>query len=146
MNSGIEPAEVIDALSESLRQIGRKYETGDFFLSELMMAAILSTEVTRMLQPHLVKNKAKKTIGKVAIGTVKGDIHDIGNIAVDNLAKKDTQDIAEETKDCIRKASPGGGHILSSSNSWASGAKLENCLTMVETGRKFGIYPITVSN
>ena len=82
LNSGIETSEVIDALSDSLRQVGEKYEAGDFFLSELMMAAILSTEVTKILEPHMLKEK-KRPIGKVVMGTVKGDIHDIGkNIVV----------------------------------------------------------------
>jgi len=45
-------------------------------------------------------------------------------------------DIVEEIKNWIRKASPGGGYILSSSNTWVGGAKLENCLAMVETVRK----------
>jgi uroporphyrinogen decarboxylase len=66
----------------------------------------------------------------------------IGNVAVDSLAKKSKAEVIRETKDCIKNASPGGGHILSSSNSWAAGAKLENCLAMVETGRKYGAYPI----
>jgi uroporphyrinogen-III decarboxylase len=68
----------------------------------------------------------------------------MGNVSVDNLATKSREEIVEETKTCIRKASPGGGHILSSSNSWAAGAKLENCLTMVETGRRYGAYPIAI--
>jgi uroporphyrinogen decarboxylase len=82
----------------------------------------------------------------VDIGSVKKMYGDrlvlMGNISVDNLAMKGRDDIIEEVKRCIRDASPGGGHILSSSNSWAAGAKLENCLTMVETGKTFGVYPI----
>ena len=39
------------------------------------------------------------------------------------------------------QAAPGGGYILSSSNSWYTDVKLENCLAMVETGRKYGVYP-----
>ena len=65
-----------------------------------------------------------------------------GNVSVDNLALKKREDIVEETKRVIKVASPGGGHILSSSNSWYGGVKLENCLAMVETGRKYGKYPI----
>jgi uroporphyrinogen decarboxylase len=84
----------------------------------------------------------------VDIGKVKEKYGDklilIGNVSVDNLARKSKEEIIEETKNCIKKASPGGGHILSSSNSWAAGAKLENCLAMVETGRKYGIYPIKI--
>lgn len=68
----------------------------------------------------------------------------IGNISVDNLARKSREEIVNEVKSCISRASPGGGHILSSSNSWAAGVKLENCMTMVETGKMFGIYPISI--
>ena len=68
----------------------------------------------------------------------------IGNISVDNLAMKRRADIIEEVKKCIRDASSGGGHILSSSNTWAAGAKLENCLAMVEAGKTFGMYPIRI--
>ena len=84
----------------------------------------------------------------VNIGEVKEKYGDklvlIGNVAVDNLARNTEDEIAEETKEVIKKASPGGGHILSSSNSWASGSKLENCMVMVEIGRKFGVYPINI--
>jgi uroporphyrinogen decarboxylase len=82
----------------------------------------------------------------VDIGEVKRRYGDkfvlIGNVAVESLARKRAEDIVDETKECIRRASPGGGHILSSSNSWAAGAKLENCLAMVEAGKKYGVYPI----
>ena len=84
----------------------------------------------------------------VDIGKIKEKYGDrlvlIGNISVDNLAEKERSDIRDEVRNCIKIASPGGGHILSSSNSWAAGAKLENCLTLVETGRRCGIYPIKV--
>ncbi len=83
----------------------------------------------------------------VDIGQVKTSYGDrlvlMGNVAVDSLARKNREEVIAETKICIRKASPGGGHILSSSNSWAAGAKLENCLAMVKTGRKYGKYPIS---
>ncbi len=67
-----------------------------------------------------------------------------GNVSVDNLATKSVEEIIEETKQVIRNASPGGGHILSSSNSWYGGGKLENYLAMVEAGRKYGKYPISI--
>jgi len=68
----------------------------------------------------------------------------IGNVSVDHLALSSRAAVVEETKRCIRDASPGGGHILSSSNSWAAGAKLENCLAMVETAKQYGVYPISI--
>lgn len=82
----------------------------------------------------------------VDIGEVKRRYKDklvlVGNVSVDNMAIKSKDDIIEETKECIRKAAPGGGYILSSSNSWYAGCKLENCIAMVEAGWKYGRYPI----
>jgi len=84
----------------------------------------------------------------VDIGEVKAKYGDklvlMGNVAVDSLARKSEKEVVEETKECIRRASPGGGHFLSSSNSWFTDAKLENCLAQVKTGRKYGKYPISV--
>jgi uroporphyrinogen decarboxylase len=84
----------------------------------------------------------------VDIGDVKAKYGEklilMGNVAVDSLARRSEREVIEETKECIRKASPGGGHILTSSNSWYTDAKLKNCLTMVEAGRRYGRYPISL--
>jgi uroporphyrinogen decarboxylase len=83
------------------------------------------------------------------IGAVKARYGDkltlMGNVAVDTLTTGSKEQVIEETKACLRKAAPRGGYILSSSNSWYGGAKLENCLAMVETGRKYGNYPIRIA-
>jgi len=68
----------------------------------------------------------------------------MGNISVDNLCTKTPQDIVKETKECLRVAAPGGGYILSSSNSWYANAKFENCQAMIDTGRIYGRYPIGI--
>ncbi len=67
---------IIDALSGALEEVGERYEKGEFFLSELMMAGHLANEITLMLKPYL--GRTDRSLGKVVIGTVKGDIHDIG--------------------------------------------------------------------
>jgi uroporphyrinogen decarboxylase len=82
----------------------------------------------------------------VDIGKVKEEWGDkiflMGNVAVDSLALKSTQEVVEETKDCIRKAAPGGGFVLGSSNTWYAHCKLANCLAMTRTGHEYGKYPI----
>ena len=82
------------------------------------------------------------------IGEVKRRYGDrlilIGNVSVDNLCMRTKEEIIQETKECIRNAAPGGGYILSSSNSWYTDAKLDNCLAMVDAGRKYGGYPINI--
>jgi uroporphyrinogen decarboxylase len=82
------------------------------------------------------------------IGAVKTRYGDklvlMGNVAVDTLTFGSRAQVVEETKACLRRAGPGGGYVLSSSNSWYGGAKLENCLAMVETGKEYGRYPIRI--
>lgn len=64
-------------LREGLEEVGRRYEAGKYFLSELLFAALLMDEALKVLEPHLEKVSIKKR-GTIVLGTVKGDIHDIG--------------------------------------------------------------------
>jgi len=82
LKSGVGPLEILNTLNQALDEVGRRYEKGEYFLSELIMAGVLSTEVTSLLEPHLIRSR-RISLGKVVIGTVRGDIHDIGkNILV----------------------------------------------------------------
>jgi len=82
LRSNIDPGDFVAALREALEDVGTKYESGEYFLSELIMAGVLSTEVTHMLRPYLTKT-GLKPLARVAIGTVRGDVHDIGkNIVI----------------------------------------------------------------
>jgi len=66
-----------------------------------------------------------------------------GNVdCTGNLCDGTPEQVAQEVRDCIRKAARGGGYILSSSNTIHSGVKPENLLAMVEAARKYGKYPI----
>ncbi len=78
-----------------------------------------------------IKKKYKE---KVAI---KGNIN-----CADTLSNRSVADVVREVKECILKASPGGGHIISSSNSIHSGVKPENYRAMLDTIREYGTYPI----
>jgi methylmalonyl-CoA mutase cobalamin-binding domain/chain len=80
--SGVKPTEIVDSLSEALNDVGKKYDRGEYFLSELMMGGVLAVEVMNIVKPQLTTAE-RKTLGKVIIGTVKGDLHDIGkNIVI----------------------------------------------------------------
>jgi 5-methyltetrahydrofolate--homocysteine methyltransferase len=62
--------------------VGDKYEKGDLFLSELMYVGHLASEVTNLLEPHLIDAEIELR-GKIIIGAVEGDVHDIGkNIVI----------------------------------------------------------------
>jgi 5-methyltetrahydrofolate--homocysteine methyltransferase len=66
-----------DALIAAMGEVGNRYEEGDMFVPEMLISARAMQAGLTLLKPHLLGGKAEST-GKVAIGTVKGDLHDIG--------------------------------------------------------------------
>ena len=78
LNSKISPQEIVhQGFSKGMEIVGEKYENGEYFLSELIMAGVTMNESLELIKP-LLKGKDMKSCGKVAIGTVEGDLHDIG--------------------------------------------------------------------
>jgi len=75
---GTAPMEIVDSAREAMGIVGDRYEKGTYFLPELIMAGEMLGQITQMLKPELAKMPEVKRQGKVLIGTVKGDIHDIG--------------------------------------------------------------------
>ncbi len=73
-----DPMEILDSAREAMGVVGQRYEEGAYFLPELMLAGEMLTQITEILKPELAKLPEVKRHGKVLIGTVRGDIHDIG--------------------------------------------------------------------
>jgi len=91
---------------------------------------------------HPLEPQAGNNIAKVK-EKYGGKLCLIGNVdCAYTLCFGSKEDVKKETVKCIRSASPGGGHILGSSHSLHHMVKLENVLTMIKTGRKYGKYPI----
>jgi methanogenic corrinoid protein MtbC1 len=84
LEAGEDPVEILNDLKYVAEKIGEKYERGEFFVADLVMAGEILKEITDLVKPKLDElGKVRKTIGKFVIGTVEGDIHDIGkNIVV----------------------------------------------------------------
>jgi methylmalonyl-CoA mutase cobalamin-binding domain/chain len=83
LTMGIAPAELMKELKEGLDEIGAKYEKGEYFLSELVISGEITKTALDVLRPHFGKGQQK--LGKVVIGTVEGDIHDIGKNIVSTI-------------------------------------------------------------
>jgi 5-methyltetrahydrofolate--homocysteine methyltransferase len=66
-----------DGLIAAMDEVGRRFEEGDFFVPEMLIAARAMQTGLQLLKPRLIESGVKAA-GKVAIGTVKGDLHDIG--------------------------------------------------------------------
>jgi corrinoid protein of di/trimethylamine methyltransferase len=77
---GIDPIEAIDeGLAKGVRTIGDKFAVGEAFLTELVMAGEAMKAGVEVLRPVILQRKLqRKSTGIVVIGTVRGDIHDIG--------------------------------------------------------------------
>ena len=66
-----------DALIRAMDEVGKRFEEGEFFVPEMLVAARAMQAGLTILKPQLIASGAKAA-GKIAIGTVKGDLHDIG--------------------------------------------------------------------
>ncbi len=78
MEAGLAPAEVLNkGLIAGMAEVGRLFEEGEYFVPEMLIAARAMQAGMALLKPKLVEADVK-SLGKVVIGTVKGDLHDIG--------------------------------------------------------------------
>jgi 5-methyltetrahydrofolate--homocysteine methyltransferase len=75
---GAPPMSILDAAREAMGIVGERYEKGTYFLPELIMAGEMLTQITEIVKPELAKMPDIQRHGKVLVGTVQGDIHDIG--------------------------------------------------------------------
>ena len=70
-----------DGLISAMAEVGQLFEDGEFFVPEMLIAARAMSAALEILKPRLVE-QGIEPIGKIAIGTVKGDLHDIGKSLV----------------------------------------------------------------
>jgi 5-methyltetrahydrofolate--homocysteine methyltransferase len=78
----VTPKEIMSTCEMALIKIGDKYESGEYYISGLIMAGEIMNRVIKSVAPRMVPNEASSMRGKVLIGTIQGDIHGLGkNIA-----------------------------------------------------------------
>jgi len=88
LEAGEDPLKILDDLMTVAEEIGKKYETGEFFVADLVMAGEILKGISELVRPKLKEaSKERKVIGKFVIGTVEGDIHDIGKNIVVTMAE-----------------------------------------------------------
>lgn len=78
VDQGVKPGVILDAVRKAMDVIGERYEKGVYFLPELILAGEIMNQIVEIIKPKLVESPEVKRHGRVVIGTVKGDIHDIG--------------------------------------------------------------------
>jgi len=85
LSGGTEPKEVLNSgLISGMNVVGQKFKDGEYFLPEVLLSARAMKSGMKILEPELSRTGVEP-IGKVVIGTVKGDLHDIGKNIVASM-------------------------------------------------------------
>jgi len=77
LDSGANPVDVLDACRQAMGIIGMRFETGESFIPELILAGEILSQISAILKPRMAQAGDNKRLGKIVLGTVQGDIHDI---------------------------------------------------------------------
>ena len=78
IKEGADPMEILDAARSAMELVGKRFESGEYFIPDLFMAGEMMKGISEIVKPLLKKGDTRTKKGKVLIGTVAGDIHDIG--------------------------------------------------------------------
>ena len=78
LRAGDDPFGILEDAQHAMQQVGVRYEHGEYFISSMMMAGEIFREVVEIIEPALAPTTTGKGSGHILLGTVQGDIHDIG--------------------------------------------------------------------
>jgi methanogenic corrinoid protein MtbC1 len=81
LEEGTDPMKILGACSAAMETVGKRFEANEYFLPQLMLAGEMVTQISEMIKPEMkgeAGSAGSDSLGKVLMGTVKGDIHDIG--------------------------------------------------------------------
>ncbi|MCP3991592.1 MAG: cobalamin-binding protein [Actinomycetia bacterium] len=92
--NGTEPLSILRACQNGMTVVGDRFENSEYFVSDLMMSGEIFKQVGELLDPVL-KSESRVDGGAVVIGTVQGDIHDIGKDIVVNMLKSANLDVTD---------------------------------------------------
>jgi methanogenic corrinoid protein MtbC1 len=77
LDGGAKPLDILESCRQAMEIIGKRFEQGDCFIPELILAGEILGQISAIVKPRLKQGAADKKLGKVVLGTVQGDIHDI---------------------------------------------------------------------
>jgi methanogenic corrinoid protein MtbC1 len=78
LSSGWDSMDLLNCCIEGMRLIGKNFEEGRYFIAALIMAGVIMREATELIEPYLVRRNSFNTSGVMILGTIAGDIHDLG--------------------------------------------------------------------
>ncbi len=96
LEQGADPVQALEAATNAVREIGRQYEEGNYFLPELVAGASALQRVTPIIEAEIKKQGSQRAAaGKVVVGTVFGDIHSIGKTMVATMLAAEGFDVMD---------------------------------------------------
>ncbi|MFY9140522.1 MAG: corrinoid protein [Thermacetogeniaceae bacterium] len=78
LSNGTDPMDVLETCRTAVEVVGKRFEEGKYFIPDLLMSGEIMENISNIVKPHISADTEEKKRGKVLIGTVEGDIHDIG--------------------------------------------------------------------
>jgi methanogenic corrinoid protein MtbC1 len=78
LGEGVDPMDLLGEAKEGMNIVGQRFASEEYFIPDLVFSGEILNGIVKMLEPHLKKGEEAERLGKVVIGTVAGDIHDIG--------------------------------------------------------------------
>ena len=78
LKAGDAPLRILDDARRALEIVGKRFSDCEYFIPDLVYSGEILKQITDMVKPKITKGQEVKRIGKVVMGTVAGDIHDIG--------------------------------------------------------------------
>ncbi|AOT70993.1 cobalamin B12-binding domain-containing protein [Geosporobacter ferrireducens] len=103
LEAGTDPVEIFGACQDGMVEVGKKFQAGEFFVSDLMMSGAIFKDVGDLIKPYLKSTEESKA-EKVVVGTVEGDIHDIGKdlvVAMLSAGNFDVIDVGVDVKPMV---------------------------------------------
>jgi methanogenic corrinoid protein MtbC1 len=85
LDANDDPLLIMKDCKEGMRQVGLRYERNEYFLAGLIMAGEIFRQVMELLQPVVERQVSGQSSGRILLGTVEGDIHDLGKNIVNML-------------------------------------------------------------
>lgn len=76
--SGWTPTDVMEYCLQAMQEVGKRFESGRYFISGLIMAGELMRRTNELLEINLIQKQAESTPGTILLGTISGDIHNLG--------------------------------------------------------------------
>jgi methylmalonyl-CoA mutase cobalamin-binding domain/chain len=87
LDAGEDPVRILNECRKGMAIVGDRFQSGEYYLAHMMLAADTFKGAVNILEPHLAKSRPEQPRGKVVLATLRGDIHDLGKNILTTLLR-----------------------------------------------------------